>query len=72
MLEARVAKLESDVEYIKRDVGEIKGDLKTCTIQIYGIKTWIAVATAVTGLFVGAIAWIFDRKFEAIMNLLSQ
>ncbi len=27
-MESRVAKLESDVEYIKRDISEIKADLK--------------------------------------------
>jgi hypothetical protein len=27
-MEARIAKLESDVEYIKRDIGEIKTDVK--------------------------------------------
>ena len=27
-MEARIAKLESDVEYIKRDVGEIKIDVR--------------------------------------------
>jgi hypothetical protein len=35
-MEARVAKLESDVEYIKRDVAEIKGDV--CSVREASVK----------------------------------
>ncbi|MFJ5443575.1 hypothetical protein [Pectobacterium sp. CHL-2024] len=42
MLE-RVAKLESDVEYIKRDVAEIKSDLKSAKTDISAIKQDLAV-----------------------------
>ena len=28
-MEGRIAKLEADVEYIKRDIGEIKTDVRT-------------------------------------------
>ncbi|MGI8465580.1 hypothetical protein [Pectobacterium punjabense] len=42
MLE-RVAKLESDVEYIKRDVSDIKGDLKSAKTDISAIKQDLAV-----------------------------
>lgn len=42
MLE-RVAKLESDVEYIKRDVADIKGDLKSVKTDVSAIKQDLAV-----------------------------
>lgn len=38
-LEARVAKLESDVEYIKHDIAEIKTDIKDTRKDITSIKT---------------------------------
>lgn len=33
-MEARIAKLETDVEYIKRDMGEIKVDVKDLRVDL--------------------------------------
>ncbi|WP_178084350.1 hypothetical protein [Pseudomonas sp. F(2018)] len=42
-VEARVAKLESDVEYIKRDVGEIAHSIKVIQGDVGVLKTQSAV-----------------------------
>lgn len=38
MLETRVAKLESDVEYIKRDVAELRSDTKQLCKDVAEVK----------------------------------
>lgn len=38
MLEPRVARLESDVEYIKRDIGEIKETAKSINVALQDIR----------------------------------
>jgi hypothetical protein len=44
-LEPRVAKLESDVEYIKRDIGEIKTDATKTREAVTEIKVNVATLT---------------------------
>lgn len=41
-MEVRVARLESDVDYIKRDVGEIKLDLRGLKGDVTGLKVDVA------------------------------
>lgn len=54
-MEARVAKLESDVEFIKRDVAEIKDDVKDVKQDINDIKVQFAEMDGK-----------FSSKFEAM------
>ncbi|MNN36610.1 hypothetical protein D3C81_1505120 [compost metagenome] len=37
-LEARVAKLESHIEYIRRDIADLKGDAKTIATDVSALK----------------------------------
>ncbi|EKN3726481.1 TPA: hypothetical protein PXP69_004539 [Yersinia enterocolitica] len=63
MLEVRVAKLESDVEYIKKsiddvklDVREIKRDARTDFRIIFG--SLIAVALGLAGIMAKGFHWL--------------
>lgn len=62
-MEARVAKLESDAEYIKRDIHEIKerlkdirSDAKTDFRMLFGAI--IAVALGLAGLMAKGFGWL--------------
>lgn len=62
-MEARVAKLEAAVEYIQRDLGEIKidvreikGDAKTDFRLIFGALIFVALGLA--GLMARGFHWI--------------
>ena len=44
-VEARIAKLENAVEYIQRDVGEIKGDLRALATSAGTVRTDVATIT---------------------------
>lgn len=62
-MEARVAKLESDAEYIKRDIHEIKeslkdirSDAKTDFRMLFGVI--IAVALGLAGLMAKGFGWL--------------
>lgn len=37
-MEGRVSRLESDIEYIKRDVAELKGDVRTLVSDMAAVK----------------------------------
>lgn len=41
-MEARVARLESDVEYIKRDIGELKASVNTLSEGVGTLNTQMA------------------------------
>ncbi|EOD7312979.1 MULTISPECIES: hypothetical protein [Proteus] len=62
-MELRVAKLESDVEYIKRDISEIKDDIKDIKKDaksdfrmLFGAI--IAVALGLAGLMAKGFGWL--------------
>jgi hypothetical protein len=69
-MEARIARLESDVEYIKRDVGEIKVAVNTIRTAVEKINLRLAVAT---GIIVGATfvaGWLLDRRVVSVLEAL--
>ncbi len=65
-LEARVAKLESDVEHIKGYVAEIRADMKDVKSDVVDLKLSIASQTtklmltafSMTGLIIAAIKYL--------------
>ena len=69
-MEARIAKLESDVEYIKRDIGDLKTDVRELRGDVTGIRTelhsakiwalilYIALAGSLFGVLAKGFQWL--------------
>lgn len=75
-MESRVAKLETHMDYVRSDLAEIKGDLKTVVATlatmptkrdltaniIAGIVIGLAVLAIVVGGIVGGLGWIQTKS----------
>ena len=66
-MEARVAKLEAAMEYVQRDIGELKSEVREIRKDITGIRTTdfrilfgaiIAVALGLAGLMAKGFHWL--------------
>lgn len=70
-LEARVARLESDVEYIKRDLSEIKTDVRAIAGKVDKINLRLAYATG--ALFGGSLlaGWLVSGKLDTILTAIN-
>lgn len=63
-MEARIAKLESDVEYFKHDIGEIKSEVKEVRVSVqshrddfHAAKIWaLMLYIAMAGILLGVMA----------------
>lgn len=69
-MEARVAKLETHVEYMKRDLSEARADLKEIRSDVNSIKnklSWFAGAAAIV---VAVLAWVAKNRFDQVLELL--
>ncbi|HBS81037.1 MAG: hypothetical protein CMK99_13500 [Pseudomonas sp.] len=64
-MEARVAKLETHVEYIRRDLDEVLSDVKSIKSRM----AYFAGAAAVVAL---ALGWLANNRFEQIIGLIAQ
>tara|TARA_R100000541_G_scaffold301_32_gene1748 strand:+ start:5573 stop:5875 length:303 start_codon:yes stop_codon:yes gene_type:complete len=64
-VEARVAKLETHVEYIRRDLDEVLSDVKSIKSRM----AYFAGAAAVVAL---ALGWLANNRFEQIIGLIAQ
>lgn len=67
-MEARIARLESDVEYIKRDMSEVKTDLKELRRDMDSKFMWVLGSMA-AGFFV-VLAALFG-SFHSLMQVLA-
>ncbi|HHJ4165385.1 TPA: hemolysin XhlA [Raoultella ornithinolytica] len=77
-MQVRVAKLESDVEYIKRDIAEVKIDIKsidsrlsTIEASISSAKTTIKASAAVVGVIFAFCTYIFGSYVSKILDALN-
>jgi hypothetical protein len=62
-MEARVAKLESDMEYVKRDISEIKGDVREIRRDMRSdfrvlFGAIIATAIGLAGMMAKGFNWL--------------
>lgn len=71
-VEARVARLESDVEYIKRDIGEIKSEMRQIGSDIGAIKVLLGTFGGGLTVAVAVFAWVANNRFDAIMEMLAK
>jgi hypothetical protein len=73
-MEARVAKLEADIEYIKRDVGELRTDMKDVrerTIKIEGsmaTKAFVFTVYGIVSVFLAAIT-LFQSQILTLLGI---
>jgi len=64
-LEPRVIELETHLKYIRRDMDEVRGDVKS-------IKHRLAYSTGAAAVILGILGWIANSRFEQVVTLLSQ
>jgi len=64
-MEPRVVELETHLEYIRRDMDEVRGDVKS-------IKHRLAYSAGGTAVVLGLLAWIANSRFDQVVTLLAQ
>ena len=64
-MEARVAKLETHVEYIRRDLDEVRTDVKA-------IKSRLAYIAGAGFVVLAIFAWIVNNRFDQVLGLLTK
>lgn len=63
-MEPRVVELETHLKYIRRDMDEVRGDVKA-------IKHRLAYSTGATAVLLGLLGWIANSRFDQVVTLLS-
>lgn len=71
-MEARVAKLEVAVEYIQRDITDLKSDVRTIKEDLHSIKNRMAYFAGAMVVAVAIFAWIANNRFDQILTLLTK
>ena len=78
MYEARIARLVSDVEYIKRDISEIKNDVKSIDGRLSRIESGISslkTTAKATGVVVSVVfatcAYIFGSYITKVIDAIN-
>lgn len=62
-MEARVVELETHLEYIRRDMEEVRGDVKAT-------KHRLAYSAGGIAVLLGLLGWIANSRFDQLMALL--
>jgi len=62
-MEPRVIELETHLKYIRRDMDEVRGDVKS-------IKHRLAYSAGGTAVVLGLLGWIANSRFEQVVSLL--
>ncbi|MFG0516895.1 hemolysin XhlA [Kluyvera intermedia] len=77
-MQGRVARLEADIEYIKRDIAEVKTDIKaidsrltTIETGIGSIKTTLKATCAVISIVFAFCVYIFGSYVSKILDALN-
>ena len=63
-MEPRVTELEAHLKYIRRDMDEVRGDVRT-------IKHRLAYAAGATAVVMGLLGWIANSRFDQIISLMA-
>ncbi|WP_084321136.1 hypothetical protein [Pseudomonas migulae] len=64
-MEPRVAELETHLKYIRRDMEEVRGDVKS-------IKHRLAYSAGGTAVVLGLLGWIANSRFDQLVALLAR
>ncbi|WP_445177541.1 hypothetical protein [Pseudomonas sp. McL0111] len=62
-MEPRVTELETHLKYIRRDMDEVRSDVKT-------IKHRLAYAAGATAVAMGLLGWVANSRFDQVVTLL--
>ncbi|EJM52715.1 hypothetical protein PMI28_04520 [Pseudomonas sp. GM48] len=62
-MEPRVTELETHLKYIRRDMEEVRGDVKS-------IRHRLAYSAGGTAVILGLLGWIANSRFEQVISLL--
>ncbi len=62
-MEPRVTELETHLKSIRRDMDEVRGDVKS-------IKHRLAYSAGGTVVILGLLGWIANSRFEQVISLL--
>ncbi|WP_248743798.1 MULTISPECIES: hypothetical protein [unclassified Pseudomonas] len=65
IMEPRVAELETYLKYIRRDMDEVKGDVKA-------IKHRLAYSAGATAVVLGLLGWVANSRFDQLVTLISR
>ncbi|CAI3798562.1 hypothetical protein GLGCALEP_02116 [Pseudomonas sp. MM221] len=71
-LEARVARLETHVEYIRRDLDVVSADLKEVHNDLTSIKRRMAYLGGAGFVVAAIIAWIINNRFDEVVTMLTK
>ncbi|SMQ29914.1 hypothetical protein SAMN04488483_5134 [Pseudomonas helmanticensis] len=61
-MEPRFAELETHLKYIRRDMDEVRGDVKS-------IKHRLAYAAGATAVVLGLLGWVANSRFDQLVTL---
>ncbi|MGF6091565.1 hypothetical protein [Pseudomonas sp. 18173] len=61
-MEPRVTELEAHLKHIRRDMDEVRGDVKS-------IKHRLAYSACGTAVILGLLGWIANSRFEQVISL---
>ena len=64
-MEPRVVELETHLKYIRRDMEEVRGDVKS-------IKHRLAYSAGGTAVVLGLLGWIANSRFDQLVALLAR
>ncbi|MFJ2366640.1 hypothetical protein ACIPIN_23545 [Pseudomonas sp. NPDC087697] len=63
-MEPRVVELETHLKYIRRDMEEVRNDVKS-------IKHRIAYSAGAAAVIIGLLGWIANSRFDQLVMLLN-
>ncbi len=65
VMEPRVTELETHIKYIRRDMDEVKGDIKA-------IKHRLAYSAGAAAVILGLLGWVANSRFDQLIALISR
>lgn len=64
-MEPRVTELETHLKYIRRDMDEVRGDVKA-------IKHRLAYSAGAAAVVMGLVGWVANSRFDQVVSLLAR